>query len=192
VANLNNLIYKKDLRNKTEFIFTRLKNIKMKFLFLIIILACVSCTHSYYIVRHAERATQGPNMSSDVPLSEAGQQRAEALKTLLQNEKISEIFSTNTTRTRTTAQPTAKYLQKTIQIYGPRPDSAFIQLLKTKRRNVLVVGHSNTVDDIVNMLCGKTAVPGDLKETEYDNLFVVKIKGKKAVLEGRKYGAPTP
>jgi len=35
-----------------------------------------SCSHSYYIVRHAEKATQEANMSSDVPLTEKGRQRA--------------------------------------------------------------------------------------------------------------------
>lgn len=165
----------------------------MKYLFFIIVLAFTSCkTHSYFIVRHAERATQGPNMSSDVPLSEAGQQRAQALKATLQNEKIDEIFSTNTIRTRSTAQPLADQLQKTVQIYGPGPDSAFIANLKSKSKNILIVGHSNTVDDVINMLCGKTVIPTDLKETEYDNLFVVKMKGKKAVVENRKYGTPTP
>jgi hypothetical protein len=39
-----------------------------------------SCTHTYYIVRHAEKASQEANMSSDVPLTDQGKQRAEALK----------------------------------------------------------------------------------------------------------------
>lgn len=164
----------------------------MKLLLLAIVLACVSCSsHKYFVVRHAERATQGPNMSSDVPLSEIGKERAEALKELLKNEKIEEIFSTNTNRTRSTAQPAADHFQKTIQLYGPIPDSAFIQLLKTKSKNVLIVGHSNTVDEIVNKLCGKTEVPGDLKESEYDNLFIITMKGKKATFEGRKFDVAT-
>ena len=80
-----------------------------------------------------------------------------------------------------------------IQIYSSKPDSmdAFIQKLKTIRKgNVLVVGHSNTVDDLANKLSGKTVVPGDLKDNEYDNLFVIKRKGKGFVFKGEKYGAP--
>ena len=152
----------------------------MRLVSFVIGLFLVSCSHSYFVVRHAERATAGPNMSSDVSLSEAGSQRAEKLKEILKAKKIGEVFSTNTLRTRSTAQPTADYFQLKIQLYGPRPDSAFIQSLKSKKKNVLVVGHSNTVDDIVNMLCGKTQVSGDLAETEYDNLFIIKMKGKKA------------
>lgn len=165
----------------------------MKLLLLVIVLACVSCNHhTYYILRHAERATQGAGMSSDVPLSEAGQQRAQILKYQLQNAKIDEIFSTNTLRTRSTVQPLADSLQKTVQIYGPRPDSAFIANLKLKRKNVIIVGHSNTVDDIANMLAGKTVIPSDLPETQYGDLFIVTMRGKKAGFRVLKYGEPLP
>ena len=101
-------------------------------------------------------------MSSDVPLTEKGKQRAEALKEILKDKKIAYVFSTNTIRTKSTAQPTADYFHLTTEIYGPRPDSAFISLLKSKKKNTLIVGHSNTVDDIVNMLCGEKKVAGDL------------------------------
>ena len=139
-----------------------------------------SCSHSYYIVRHAEKATQSANMSSDVPLTEQGTQRAVALKNILQNKKIGEVYSTNTIRTRSTAQPTADYFHLAIQTYGPMPDTGFIRLLRSTKKNVLIVGHSNTVDDIVNMLCGVKKVQGDLADTEYSKLFVVKRKGKKS------------
>jgi phosphohistidine phosphatase SixA len=153
-----------------------------------IILVCSSCSQSYYIVRHAEKATQEANMSSDVPLTEKGKQRAEDLKKILSRKKIAFVFSTNTIRTKSTAQPTADYFHLTIEIYGPRPDSAFIALLKSKKKNTLVVGHSNTVDDIVNMLCGRKEVAGDLPDSEYDNLFIVKKKGKRYIYSFQKYG----
>jgi broad specificity phosphatase PhoE len=145
-----------------------------------------SCSHSYYIFRHAEKATAGPNMSSDVPLTEKGEERAKALQVILSSKKIGLIYSTNTIRTKTTAQPTAAYFHLPIETYGPRPDSAFIKLLKTKKKNVLIVGHSNTVDDIVNMLCNEKKVPGDLDESVYDNLFVVTYKGKKITFKNEK------
>ena len=78
----------------------------MKRLFLVALpaLLLTACGHTYYVVRHAEKATQEANMSSDVPLSEAGQQRAVALKEALDNKKIAYVFSTNTIRTTTTAK----------------------------------------------------------------------------------------
>ena len=138
-----------------------------------------SCSHSYYIVRHAEKATAEANMSSDVPLTEKGKERAEALKEMLKKKKIAYVYTTNTIRTKSTAQPVADYFHLASEIYGPRPDSAFISLLKSKRKNTLIVGHSNTVDDIVNLLAGEVRVTADLNDNEYDNLFVVRIKGKK-------------
>jgi phosphohistidine phosphatase SixA len=145
----------------------------------LILLVFSSCSHSYYIVRHAEKATQEANMSSDVPLTDKGKERAEALKEILKRKKIAYVFSTNTIRTKSTAQPTADYFHLTTEIYGPRPDTAFIRLLKTKKKNTLIAGHSNTVDDIVNMLCGEKKVSGDLPDEVYNKLFIVKMKGKK-------------
>jgi phosphohistidine phosphatase SixA len=139
------------------------------------------------VVRHAEKATQEANMNSDVPLSDKGKQRAENLKEVLRDKKIELIYSTNTIRTKATAEPTADYFKLPVSVYGPRPDSAFILLLKSNKKNSLIVGHSNTVDDIVNMLCSEKKVAGDLQDSEYDNLFVIKRKGKKFSFRNDKY-----
>ena len=66
-----------------------------------------------------------------------------------------------------------------------------LQAFKEIRKgNVLIVGHSNTVDDIANKMSGQTVVSGDLKDNEYDNLFIIKRKGKGFVFKAEKYGAP--
>ena len=149
----------------------------------------ISCSQTFYVVRHAEKAAQptGNMMSTDVPLSETGKQRAEKLKEILKSRKIGIIYSTNTIRTRTTAEPTANYFNLSINTYGPRPDSAFIELLRSRKENTLIVGHSNTVDDVVNMLCGESKVAGDLDESIYDNLFVIKRKGKRFIFLNDKF-----
>lgn len=152
-------------------------------LFLISLLA--SCTHTYYVVRHAEKATPSDgtvmNTPNDPPLSVSGQQRAQALKNVLSDKGIRHIYSTNTIRTRSTAQPLSELLNLNVQTYGPRPDTAFIQQLKLLRKNTLIVGHSNTIDDIANMLAGEQKVDGDLPESVYDQLFIIRYKngGKK-------------
>lgn len=163
----------------------------MKILALLIIpsaLFLTSCSHTYYVVRHAEKAG-GTAMSTpnDPPLNDAGSKRAVALMETLKNKKIAYIFSTNTIRTKTTAEPLAKSIGVSIETYKPMPDSSFINSLKKLKKNVLVVGHSNTVDDLANMLAGKKVVPGDLEDSEYDNLFVIRYKGKKIMFERLKF-----
>jgi len=161
---------------------------KKLFFLAIPVLFLTACGHTYYVVRHAEKATQEANMSSDVPLSDTGKQRAEALKAALQNKKIGYVYSTNTIRTTSTAKPTADYFKLPIQTYGPRPDSTFVAQLKNLKKNTLVVGHSNTVDEIVNGLTGAKSVAGDLPDSEYNNLFVIKVRGKKVTFQRQEYG----
>ncbi len=154
-----------------------------------------SCGNTIYIVRHGEKTVAAANMSSDVELSDAGNERALALKEELKSKNIKYIFSTKYKRTMGTAKPLDEYLDKVqTQFYSPSKDSAsaFIEKLKSiKKGDVLVVGHSNTIDDIANMLTGSTVVSGDLKETDYDNLYEIKRKGSKYIFKGRTYGVPT-
>jgi broad specificity phosphatase PhoE len=146
---------------------------------LLVSLIGFSCNyHSYYIVRHAEKEAAGPNMTSDVPLSAEGKERAQKLLALMVGKKLTGIYSTNTIRTKSTVQPVADYFKLPVTIYGPRPDSAFITGLKKQKTNVLVVGHSNTVDDIVNGLMGGNKLK-DLDDTEYNRLFIIRTNGKK-------------
>lgn len=171
----------------------------MKYLFPLILLVLVtSCGNTFYIVRHAEKETgidpQTMKPLTDPPLTLEGQERALKLKEMLSGKNIRHFYSTNTLRTISTAKPLKElFLNTSIQIYSSTPDSmdAFIQQLKNIwKGNVLVVGHSNTVDDIANKLSGKKVVPGDLKDNEFDNLFVIKRKGKGFVFKTEKYGAP--
>lgn len=171
----------------------------MKYLLIILAAGLYSCGNTIYIVRHAEKepVKSGASMmeAGNPALSEAGRQRALQLKEELRNKGIAHIFSTNYIRTINTAQPLNESIGTTrIEIYSSKKDSmdAFIGMLKTiKKGNVLVVGHSNTIDDIANKLCGTTVVPGDLDEKIYDNLYEIKRRGDRFVFKGKKYGART-
>ncbi len=172
----------------------------MRLLFTVLILIVLSsCGNTFYIVRHAEKAKPLPGMSvleaNDPPLSDSGNIRALALKDRLKGENIRYIFSTNYKRTINTAKPLDEYLASVqTQYYNPKKDStdAFISTLKLiAKGNVLIVGHSNTIDDIANKLCGSTVVPGDFKDSDYDNLFKIKRKGDKFIFKGETYGVPT-
>jgi len=162
---------------------------------LIAIIWCslLSCSHTVYVVRHAEKAaatdTTAKMMANDPPLSEAGKVRAIVLRDELGSKQIKHIYSTNTVRTRSTAEPLSTAIKINIGLYA-NIDS-LISVIKSVKGNTLVVGHSNTVDDIVNKLCGQTKIPADLKDGEYDNLFIVKLQGKKATFSRKRYGYPS-
>lgn len=172
----------------------------MKWIFsLVTVLFLASCgTVKYYVVRHAEKESpsSGVVMSTpnDPPLSPAGKVRAIELREELKDKKIRYIFSTNTIRTVSTAQPLNDLLKyTTIELYNTRDSLDFLiaKLMSFKKGNSLIVGHSNTVDDIVNKLCGEIKVSKDLPDSEYDNLYIITKKGKKMIFENKTYGTVT-
>jgi phosphohistidine phosphatase SixA len=148
-----------------------------------------ACQRHYYVVRHAEKVspTSGGQPQPDPPLTERGEAMAQHLKELLLPKKIKHIFSTNTKRTLSTAAPLSQATGIQPQLYGNKPDSAFIRQLKNLKHNTLVVGHSNTVDDIINGLADKTFINGDLQDTDYGGLYVLTVKGKKVYFKRLTY-----
>jgi phosphohistidine phosphatase SixA len=134
-----------------------------------------------FLVRHAERADDAPSegagamdpdMAQDPPLSEAGKDRARLLAEMLRDAGITRIYSTNYRRTLETAEPLARTLgAMEIQIYdGSDLPTLATSLSGTPGRH-LVVGHSNTTPELVQLLGGD---PGPAIEAlEYDRLYVV-------------------
>ena len=156
------------------------------FLITVTFYSCSTTTTNYYIVRHAEKATVDSTIkSSDVPLSAQGLIRAESLADKLKDKSIKHIFSTNTVRTKTTAEPLRKLLGVPVEIYNGA-DTGFVQRLKNSNGSVLIVGHSNTVDDLVNGLLGKTVLR-DLPESDFGDLFIVHRKKNNFSYEKEKF-----
>ncbi|WP_165871351.1 SixA phosphatase family protein [Flaviaesturariibacter flavus] len=151
-------------------------------------LLLASCqTTRYYIVRHGEKAAPGASMSSDVPLSEAGEQRARDLRGRLLGNHIQYVYSTNYQRTKATARPTAEAIGAGIETYDPKDTSFVARVLARGKGNALIVGHSNTVDDLVNRFMGQQLLQ-DLPDTAYNNLFIITRKGKKLSFARERYG----
>jgi broad specificity phosphatase PhoE len=136
-----------------------------------------------FLVRHAERADAGmaaANMAgADPELSEAGKARATALAVLLKDAKITAIFTTEYKRTRDTAQPLAAATGVVATAIDSKDAATLIGKLKASSGNVLVVGHSNTVPDIIKAL--GVGEPVAISDDQFDNLFVV-IRGAKPAL----------
>jgi broad specificity phosphatase PhoE len=139
--------------------------------------------HTVFVVRHAERADAGmsasPTMKSDPDLSDAGRARAESLATALKDTRITAIFTTEYKRTRQTAEPLARALGLQVTVVPSADMAGLIEKVNGAAGNVLVVGHSNTVADVVSRLgVADTVTVGD---NDYDNLFVV-VRAEKPVL----------
>ncbi len=144
---------------------------------------------SIFVVRHAEKADPS---DPDTPLSPAGEARAQALAAVLRSKGVRTVFATEFKRTQQTAAPTAKGAGVDVVIINnaDRP-----QLLERARavpmgEAVLIVGHSNTVPDIVRELSGEE-VDG-INENEFNNLYevVIDADGRKRLVRSR-YGEPS-
>lgn len=140
------------------------------------------------VVRHAEKA---PEPKADPPLTEAGQARAQQLVEAVAGLRFTAALSTNFERTRATAEPLAARFGLTLKPVDVKgSDVAALVLQQHRGETVLVVGHSNTVPDIVAGLGAAKPLP--ICEAEFDRLFVVRVPASgEATVEERRYGART-
>lgn len=141
-----------------------------------------------YIVRHAEKASGG----SDPVLTAAGQARAQELARVLGAVGLDAVFATPFQRTQLTAAPVAAAQGLTTQIYDANDAAGVVATILADHRGgeVLVVGHSNTVDDIAAAL-GVGGV-SELSEGQFDRLFVVHRINRIGHLDELRYGVATP
>jgi broad specificity phosphatase PhoE len=133
-----------------------------------------------FLVRHAERADSGAGvattsmtMGADPDLSEAGRARAESLAAMLKDATLTAIIATEYKRTQQTAAPLAKALGVTVTTIKANEPAEVIKAVKAATGNVLIVGHSNTMPDIIKALGAPP--PAAIADNEYDNLFVLTV-----------------
>ena len=124
-------------------------------------------TSIVYVTRHAEKGAEG----KDPSLTPQGQARARTLAVMLQKAGIRNIFSTTTQRTQQTAQPLAAQAGVPVQLYDGAKPSLVIDKIKAASGPTLLVGHSNTVPDLVKMLGGAPGTP--IGDDEFDRLYEV-------------------
>jgi len=151
-----------------------------------------------FLIRHAEREDEP---RQDPPLTSAGVARSMALARLLSNAGVKAIFTSQFTRTKQTAEPLATKLGITVtpftlksnpsnprQIAEESTAEVTNKILERSGQSVLVVGHSNSIPDVIKML-GGDVVP-TIDESKFDDLFIVTVyaKGKAKVVQ-LKYGA---
>jgi phosphohistidine phosphatase SixA len=153
------------------------------------------------LVRHAEKGTEPAN---NPPLNESGQARARELARVLGGAGVKAIITSQAVRTMQTAEPLAQQLKLPVTpvTMTPKPtnpkevtEQSIEEIVKNIEAHagetVLVVGHSNTVPDVIRML-GGDAVPS-IDERKFDDLFIVTLYGKrKARVAQLKYGSASP
>ncbi|RZL51052.1 MAG: histidine phosphatase family protein [Pedobacter sp.] len=141
-----------------------------------------------YVVRHAEKLVDDPK-DKDPELSPEGAERAIALMKELRGEKIDSIYTTNYKRTKLTAFPLADKIGISLKTYDVKDQKLLAkQLIKyASGKKILIVGHSNTVLDIVEAF-GATKPVKELTDDDYDYIFEIIIKGDKADVKVSRYG----
>jgi broad specificity phosphatase PhoE len=110
-----------------------------------------------FLVRHAEKASHGP----DPELTDAGALRARALASLLRDAGD-------------TAAPLASQLDLDVTIYDPSKLGDLAADIERRGGRCLVVGHSNTTPELVGLLGGEPGAPID-EQSEHDRLYVLTI-----------------
>ena len=126
----------------------------------------------FFIVRHAEKDTTG---GSNADLIAIGRGRAKALQKMLKKVKINGVFSTNTPRTKHTAEPTAKSKHLTVEIYDAKKQKELLAGLVDKKGKFLIVGHSNTLPQLINILTGNDQEK-EFSESDYTRFYIVSAK----------------
>lgn len=144
-------------------------------------------TTTIVLIRHAEKQV---GAISDAPLSPPGEVRAARLAQMFGDAstfgRVQKIYVTDTRRTQQTVAGVAQRLDLTPEIVAGKTDSKELarRVLRENRGGLaLVVGHSNTVPEIVAALSDDHGVPA-IGEEEFDTLYVVSVPtiGRASVL----------
>jgi broad specificity phosphatase PhoE len=133
-------------------------------------------TTTVVLVRHAEKDLV---TIDDPPLTPAGEQRAERLAQMFGGVRgagrIDGIYVTNTRRTQQTAMPLASRLGEEPIVVPASDVNAVVSRVMSEHRGgrALIVGHSNTLPEIIQKLSG-ISIP-EIGDDEYDNVYIVTV-----------------
>jgi broad specificity phosphatase PhoE len=160
--------------------------IKKYLILLMLIIGFQSCqtvknngVFTIYLVRHSEKDVSFNN-SADPPLTHCGEQRSKSLSRFFSDVPICTIYSTDYTRTKNTAFPTAKSKGLNIQEYDGETLNDFSKLLRKRKQDALVVGHSNTTAVLAGLLIGEEF--GEFDLDIYDRIYQVVLRKKRGRL----------
>ncbi|MGH8129678.1 MAG: SixA phosphatase family protein [Steroidobacteraceae bacterium] len=133
-------------------------------------------TTTVIVMRHAEKAAVPPD---DPPLSQAGEARALELAQHFgrapKGLRLDSIIVSEFRRTQETVRPLANRLGVPVIVVPAKDPAQAAQRALDENRGgrVLIVGHSDTVPDIVKELSGDDV--GAMRETEYGIVYVIAV-----------------
>lgn len=138
------------------------------------------------LVRHAERL----NATDTTSISEAGIQRAHAVAHVLSSSGLSRIYVSEKQRTIQTAAPTAARFSIAPEQIPANAFQRYADSVKAHRGEVvLIVGHSDTLPEIIGKL-GVRNAPA-IPSGEFDNLFIVTMFRFRSTFLHLKFGSPS-
>lgn len=141
---------------------------------LLLVLACLVAAPALakdppiYVTRHYDT----PVGERDPDLVPQGTARAQALARWFKGKKLKVIYLSDFKRTRQTAAPLASERGIVPEVYDPRDTPAIVARARAAKVPLLIVGHSNTVPDIVQQLGGER--PADLQHEDFGDVWTVR------------------
>jgi len=124
-----------------------------------------------YVMRHLNT----PQGERDPDLLPEGQRAAQALAGRFERGGLRAIYVSDFRRTRQTAAPLAARLRLIPIVYDPADTPGLIARVRAGPQPALIVGHSNTVPDIIEALGG--ARPAPLVHADFGDLWRVEADG---------------
>ena len=124
--------------------------------------------HSIFLVRHAEKTSATAD-----ELNDAGKQRAQCLAQTLKDAGIGAIFVTDTIRAQQTAEPLATALKIKPTMLKAIDYSGLVRGVTSATKNVLVVGHSNTIPVLIQQL--RAGAAPNIADNDYDHMYIIEM-----------------
>jgi broad specificity phosphatase PhoE len=129
------------------------------------------------VIRHAEKDTAD---ASDPVLSPAGEARAALLARMFGDAqgpgRLDAIYVSDTLRSRLTAAPLAARLGLVPIVDGANEPTGLVRrvLRENSGKRVIIVGHVNTVPEIVANLSGRSDIP-KIDEHDFGSMYIVTV-----------------
>lgn len=160
-----------------------MRNIKPLIALAIILVGSISCKEdtknvepivsTFYFIRHAEKDRTDPE-NPDPELNQDGLNRAIRWAEIFDPIPMDVIYSTNYERTSMTAAPTSVKKNIDVKYYDPNAVDVEEFKLINEGKNVLVVGHSNTIPAFVNKMIDLEKYE-DMDDGDNSSLFIVRV-----------------